>query len=172
MTTATSALFPQVIAHCSRFSMGYVLGLAQDIPSERWGDMAIANANHPAFIYAHLAIYPNRVFAMLGREELALEGPVDPELVGSGSICEPDGSIYPSKAEILPYFTERYEAAAALLETLQTEDLAVENPIEGGFREKFPTLGSAVSFMMNNHIMMHAGQVSTWRRAIGLGSLM
>ena len=45
--------------------MGYVLGLAQDIPSERWGEMAIANANHPAFIYAHLAIYPNRVFAML-----------------------------------------------------------------------------------------------------------
>ena len=89
-----------------------------------------------------------------------------------GSHESPGWTCSPDQAEILPYITERYEAATALIETLQTEDLAVENPIEGGFREKFPTLGSALSFMMNNHVMMHAGQVSTWRRAIGLGSLM
>ena len=101
-----------------------------------------------------------------------VDGPVDPETVGSGSECLSDASKYPTKDEILPYFTERYETVAAVIEGMSAEDLAAENPMEGRFRESFPTVGSAVAFMMNNHIMMHAGQVSAWRRSIGLGSVM
>ena len=43
--------------------------------------------------------------------------------------------------------------------------------MEGRFAEMLSTRGDAVSFMMNNHIMMHAGQVSFWCRAMGMGSL-
>ena len=172
MTTATTSLLPQVIAQGSRFSTFYALGLAEDIPEDRWGETTIPNSNHPAFNYAHLAVYPNRVLHMLGREDLVVDGPVDPETVGSGSECLSDASKYPTKDEILPYFTERYETVAAVIEGMSAEDLAAENPMEGRFRESFPTVGSAVAFMMNNHIMMHAGQVSAWRRSIGLGSVM
>jgi hypothetical protein len=38
-------------------------------------------------------------------------------------------------------------------------------------RERFPTVGAATNFLLNDHLMFHAGQVSAWRRAVGLGSV-
>ena len=172
MVAANSSLLAQTMVQGSRFSIFYAQGLAGDIPPDRWGEMAIPNSNHPAFNYAHLAIYPNKMFMLLGRNDLVLEPFFDPELVSAGSECKDDASIYPAKDEIMPYFTERYESVCGFVETLTADDLAAVNPMEGGFKDKFPTVGSAISFMMNNHIMMHAGQVSTWRRSIGLGSIM
>ncbi len=172
MTTATTSLLSQVMVQGSRFSLFYSQGLAEDVPADRWGETTTKNANHPAFNYAHLAIYPNKMFFLLGREDLIVEPAFDPALVDKDSECKDDASIYPTKDEIMPYFTERYEAICAFVETLSAEDLAVENPMEGGFKERFPTVGSAIAFMMNNHVMMHAGQISTWRRSIGLGSVM
>ena len=32
----------------------------------------------------------------------------------------------------------------------------------------FPLLGGRVLFMCNNHLMMHLGQISAWRRCMGL----
>jgi hypothetical protein len=34
----------------------------------------------------------------------------------------------------------------------------------------FPTIGGAVNFLLVGHVQMHLGQVSTWRRVMGLGS--
>ena len=172
MTSATSSLVAQTMVQGSRFSIFYAQGLAGDIPADRWAEMSIPNSNHPAFNYAHLAIYPNKMFALLGRDDLVVDPFFDSELVNAGSECKDDASIYPTKDEIMPYFTERYEAVCAYVETLTADELGVDNPMEGGFKEKFPTLGSAISFMLNNHIMMHAGQISAWRRSIGLGSAM
>jgi hypothetical protein len=36
--------------------------------------------------------------------------------------------------------------------------------------ERFPTLGSVHAFYCGGHIMMHLGQMSAWRRMMGLGS--
>ena len=48
--------------------------------------------------------------------------------------------------------------------------LAQENPIEG-FRSRAPTIGDAANFLMNSHAMFHLGQLSAWRRAMGLASI-
>ena len=53
-----------------------------------------------------------------------------------------------------------------------TETFAADNPMEGRMKEMFPTVGVAVNFLVNNHVMMHLGQISTWRRLMGLGSAM
>jgi hypothetical protein len=44
--------------------------------------------------------------------------------------------------------------------------------MEGRIKEIFPFVGLAINFMLNNHNMMHVGQVSAWRRAMGLPSVM
>ena len=66
---------------------------------------------------------------------------------------------------------ERYETIIGILPEVPAMVFSAANPMEGKFAEMLPTRGDAVSFMMNNHIMMHAGQVSFWRRAMGMGSL-
>jgi hypothetical protein len=42
----------------------------------------------------------------------------------------------------------------------------------GRMSEMLPTLGAAMMFMCGSHLQMHLGQVSSWRRAMGLGSAM
>ena len=156
----------------ARMSLHYALSLAEDIPSERWGESAIAGCSHPAFNYAHLAIYPNRMFAMLGREDLCIDLPFDPELVMPGAKCLEDASCYPGKDEVLKLMQEGYDAVIALVSSLDEEDFAAANPMGNRMAELFPSIGSMIAFMLNNHVMMHMGQVSAWRRAIGLGSAM
>ena len=63
----------------------------------------------------------------------------------------------------------RSQASSSAEPSVSTDVFARENPVEGRFREILPTVGGVVLFMLNNHVMMHAGQVSHWRRAMGLG---
>ena len=35
---------------------------------------------------------------------------------------------------------------------------------------RFPTKGAALGFYVGGHFMMHMGQLSAWRRAMGMGA--
>ena len=172
MTTSTPISFADVIVPGARISLNYAMGLASDIPAERWGESVIANCNHPAFNYAHLAIYPNRIFGMLDRDDLCLELPFDPELVMPGVECRTDASCYPGKDEAVALVQDGYNRIIDHMLTLDAEVFAADNTMGGRMTEMFPTMGAMFGFMLNNHVMMHMGQVSAWRRAIGLGSAM
>jgi hypothetical protein len=65
-----------------------------------------------------------------------------------------------------------YRKVAEVLPDVSDETFARDNPMEGRFREVFPKVGTAVNFLCTSHLMMHLGQISTWRRAIGLASAM
>ena len=172
MTTATSTSLGTIICQCSTYTLGYAEQLAADIPADRWNDHGMDGMNHPAFLYGHLAIYPNKVLAgFLGRADLVVPCPFDEAPLEQGQECLADAALYPTKDVVMPYFKERYETVLGILPDIAPEIFAMPNPLGGGFAERLPTCGAAVNFMMNNHIMMHAGQVSHWRRAIGLGSL-
>ncbi|MAC18398.1 MAG: hypothetical protein CMJ23_01755 [Phycisphaerae bacterium] len=173
MSTSTDSLFISSIAPAAQMSLGYALLLATDIPEDRWADSVVTGMNHPAFLYGHLGSYSNRILAgFLGREDLVTELPYDGELVKAGAECLDDPSLYPGRDVVLPYFQQGYETVIGVLPEISPDVLAAENPAEGRFREMLPTVGAAVNFMLNNHVMMHAGQISHWRRAIGLGPVM
>jgi folate-binding protein YgfZ len=63
------------------------------------------------------------------------------------------------------------DAACAYVRTLDDAVFARENPNEK-VRSRFPTVGTAIAFMLTSHVMMHFGQVSAWRRCYGLPSAM
>lgn len=172
MSTSTDSLLITSVIPAAQMSLGYALLLSQDIPDDRWADSVVKGMNHPAFLYGHLGSYSNRMLAFMGREDLATEVPYDAELVAGGSECVDDASLYASREVVLPYFKQGYETVMAALPEVPDEVFAAENPVEGRFREMLPTIGAALNFMLNNHVMMHAGQISHWRRAIGLGPVM
>ena len=68
-------------------------------------------------------------------------------------------------------FFERQRRAIEAFRGTTDAALAAENPAEGRFKEMFPTVGGAVAFLLGGHVAMHLGQVSTWRRVMGLGSV-
>ena len=48
--------------------------------------------------------------------------------------------------------------------------VAKGNPAEGRMKELFPTIGAVSAFLLSGHQMSHFGQISAWRRFVGLGS--
>ncbi len=169
MGKISAALLPP-----ARMAMGYADALLKDIRPQDFARFAKSvSANHPAFCYGHLAIYPDRFLELLGRADVARIDPVYNELFGAGKECkdDPAGTIYPPMEAIIARFKQRHEAALAILTETTDDELEKQNPSEQG-RTRLPTMANVAAFYFGPHVMMHLGQVSTWRRMMGLGSAM
>ena len=171
MSTTMTTSAADLIVPAARMSLDYLMSLTKDVSADRWADNTVESMNHPAFLFGHLAIYPNRVLGgFIERPDLVIECPFDEKAVAQGAECLPDASLYPTMDVVVPFLQERYDAVINALPDVAPERWAAENPAGGRFTELLPTVGAAVNFMLGPHIMMHAGQMSHWRRAMGLGS--
>jgi hypothetical protein len=168
---ATSTLTTDIMLAPLRRTIGYAELLVKDIPAADFGHMPHPRMNHPAFCIGHLSLYPNRLFGMIGRPDLVVEKAGWEDLFKAGTACVEQDGRYPAKDELVNHYMERYNAIALALPEVADETLAAETPNER-LRSFFPTIGVAANFMLNNHNMMHLGQISAWRRAMGLPSVM
>lgn len=181
MTTGqTTMTMGELLTITTGRTMGLAKGLltgidAKDFARQPKSDGKTVDTNHPAFVYGHLALYPARVMGMLGMDASDIACPESYNtLFAAGVKCEDDpaGTKYPPMAEIVARFDTAY---ARLNEVVKgVDDAALAAPIQGNdrYREVFGTVGGAASFMMHDHLMFHLGQVSAWRRMMGLGSAM
>ena len=133
------------------------------------------DCNHPVFVYGHLAIYPQMIMKMLGQEPGDTVVPASyKDLFMHGIECKDDvdGSIYPSLDEVVEHCTRSYAALIAFAKEADDELLVKDIEDNEGFREAFGTNGGMILFLIHDHPMFPFGQVSTWRRAMGLKSAM
>lgn len=162
----------QFLANNLRLALGYADGLAKDIPADKFAFKPHPTINHPAWCMGHLALYPDRAFGgLLGRTDLVHANEKFTKLFEPGSKCLDDASIYPSKDEIMKELRDRH---AVMLDYLATvDDEVFQRPTaHERYAARFPQIGCALHFLFANHIMMHLGQISSWRRCIGLPSVM
>lgn len=139
----------------------------------RFGSTVITT-NHPVFVYGHLAIYPKRMLELVGKDPSAVTAPESyTQLFAAGVECvdDVDGKVYPKLDEVAANFFAWSNIAMESLAGVGDDVLARENPNEKS-RASFPTVGGVVFFLLNNHPMMHMGQVSAWRRCVGLPAAM
>jgi len=137
-----------------------------------WGLGGIEiNTNHAAWNYGHLATYFSMVIESCGlKPEAAALAPAGfKEIFQDGTNCvdDPAGTTYPPMEKILSTFFKAYDAALAALEKADDKVLAAA-PTDEKIRANWKTNGARAMFLMTNHVAMHMGQVSTWRRAMGL----
>ncbi len=128
------------------------------------------DANHPAWVFGHLATYPAKVAGTVGLDGSKLAPPANfDELFKDGTPCQDDatGSIYPAMAVITGAFFQAHDGLFEVLGGIDDAKLIQPTPDEKA-RLRFPLVGGRLLFMCNNHIMMHLGQISTWRRCLGL----
>lgn len=170
MTTYAQLLVPAVKAIYS-----YGERLLSGIDSSQFARMPkagsdVINVNHPAFNYGHLALYPLRAATVANIEKSGLELPENfPALFTRGVECkdDPEGDIYPSMEEIVSVYKTVHQRLIERLPLLTDEALAQINP-EEGTRERFPTVGALVIYLLTAHHGTHLGQISGWRRCFGL----
>lgn len=162
------------IADTLRLTLKYAEILLKDVTPETFGRFATADgkaieSNHPAFIYGHLSLYAHRVMAELGK-------PVDDvpegfeENFAKGCVCkdDADGSL-PEMKTITEYFFKSWKGVLEVLRETDDETYLQATTSEG-MKDRFPTLGSVHNFYCGGHNMLHLGQMSAWRRMMGLGS--
>jgi len=179
MPTDTTSMFLQSLLPAAKLGIGLGEMLAKDIPADKFVRFLTNNgekivANHPAYAIGHLAIYPAKIAGFLGADastfaKLEKWVPVLEQDIECHD--DADGSIYPGKDAILDAYVSGYTGILDIVANTDESVFAQENPFEKA-RDRFPTIGVMTSFMLTSHVMFHLGQVSTWRRCMGLGSVM
>ena len=141
----------------------------------RWaapGDEQVIS-NHGAFVLGHLSIYAPIIVKQLRGDPTTINPSERFVAVFSKDAqCQDDplGTIYPPQEEIVERFFAGYRAALATLRESDDEAMRQPNLTGGRSTELFPTVGSLLAFYAGGHVMLHLGQMSAWRRMLGLSA--
>ena len=170
--TTTTLSFGQTVSGGAKIMLGLTDMLLDGITQDTFGKKPEGvDCNSPAFIFGHLAIYPDMVIQMLGGDAKIDEKYEALFKHGVDCVDDPNNETYPPMDEIVDRFKTRFTAALEALEKADTEAINKENPMES-MRDRFPTVGGISEFLLNGHTAFHLGQLSTWRRCMGLGHAM
>ena len=150
------------------FLVNFCRMLLADITDERMAEQPVAGVNHPAWILGHLAWAADGTVEKLGGAK-ALSGQWA-ALFGAGSQPSASRALYPSKDELLRTLEQSYRDLRQKSATADPEQLSrpTTNPRA---KEALPTLQEMVAFLLTGHVGIHLGQLSSWRRMIGLPPL-
>ena len=121
--------------------------------------------NHPAWVVGHLTHACQLLGSVIG---LPAWLPSDwAERFGTGSVPAADAGLYETKSDALAILREaqaRITRAAAGL-----DDCRLDEPFpDESYRAVFPTIRHALTQVLVGHTANHIGQLSVWRRAMGL----
>jgi hypothetical protein len=145
--------------------MQYCRTLLADITDERMAEQPVPGVNHPAWVLGHLAWTADGTLEKLGGQK-ALPAAWG-ALFGAGSKTSASRGDYPPKDELLRAVEQSYQQLRQKAATASPEQLSrpTTNPRA---KEALPTLREMVAFLLSGHMGVHLGQLSSWRRMIGL----
>jgi|SRR6516225_9997281 hypothetical protein len=147
------------------FLMQYCRMLLAEITDERMTEQPMAGVNHPAWILGHLAWTADGTLEKLGGEKVlpALWATI----FGAGSKPSVSRGDYPPKGELSRAVEQSYEHLRQKAATTSREQLSrpTTNPRA---KQVLPTLKEMVAFVLSGHLGVHLGQLSSWRRMIGM----
>jgi hypothetical protein len=147
------------------FLMQYCRMLVGDILDERMAEQPLVGINHPAWILGHLAWTADGSLAMLGAPKtLPTEWAT---LFGAGSKPSAERGVYPSKDNLLRAVEQGYQQVRQRAASAGPEQLS-RPTTSPRVKEALPTLNEMVAFLLSGHMGVHLGQLSSWRRMIGL----
>ena len=119
-------------------------------------------ANHATWQMGHLA---NSVRNMVTTCDPAVAFPFeDDPRFGKSKASIDDPSFFPGKAELLGRFDQAMDTAAAWVAKLSDAELAKPTPER--IRAFAPTVGN-IAILLGSHPLMHIGQFTVTRRALG-----
>jgi phosphinothricin acetyltransferase len=121
--------------------------------------------NHPAWTIGHLVYSCQTIGGELGLSAWLSDD--WEQRFGTGSTPVADAAAYPSKATLLGALGDGKERVVAALVSLGETGLARSLP-DVRYRERFPTIGHAVTHILSGHTALHLGQLTVWRWAMGL----
>ncbi|MGC8625847.1 MAG: DinB family protein [Phycisphaerae bacterium] len=142
------------------------LKLVADLTDDQMTLQPAPKTNHPAWVLGHLLLSEGTCLALLGGTAPILDANWK-EIYGSGSTPVADKSKYKPQKFYLDHLADVREQIITRLKTIKPEDLAKPHP-DPTRRQRFPTIGHTIFMYGTWHEGYHAGQLSAWRRVLGL----
>ncbi|MEM1353614.1 MAG: DinB family protein [Planctomycetota bacterium] len=142
----------------------YGLKLTDGLTPPQFVEQPAGEMNHPAWVLSHLTTYHRVIDVII--QGLPLQDPADEEF-GMKSKPEPDPDRYAKPGELRELFEAGHRQIA---DRIREQGPAVFNqplPLER-WRTWLPTTSAVIANLMVWHETLHLGQLSSWRRAMGL----
>ncbi len=157
-----------IVLKSNTLLLQYARMLLADIPDERLTEQPLPGVNHPAWILGHLALSTEMTLTSLGAAKT-----LPPDWAGKfgpGSKLSAARGDYPAREELLRAFEEGFARVRQRAAAATPEQLARPST-NAGMKEFLPTVGDGVVFALTGHLAGHLGQLSAWRRMIGVPPL-
>ena len=155
----------QTVLDIFKFQRGYLSLLLDDVSDERMAQQTGGIVNHPAWQIGHLTMVMDNFTGMLGGKKTLDESWT--QRFGPGSKPIGDRKAYPAKRDLLEAFDDRRAALTEAFKRAPAEKLNEPNPVARA-AELMPTVGKMLCFIMLTHEGTHLGQLSAWRKAMGM----
>ncbi len=162
-------LMNESIVALNSFNRQYLHRLIDSIADPELDATFGAGSHSARWILAHLAIAVDYGFKQV---DMPFVAPKDWHAAyGPGSEAGSDAKLRPTKAELLKFIDENYvklcivslDADKAKLSVAHTVPLLYDTPVK--------SKGDLLNHILTTHFASHLGQLSSWRRLIGLPPL-
>lgn len=138
--------------------------MVADIQADQFGHQPIAKINTPAWITGHLAIASDFGLKCLGMPPAF---PADwHQQFGPGS--DPAAVTITDKELLIREFIVGHERFLEHLPRANADSMAGLHGIPMEILNDIPQVGDLVAHLLTSHEWFHLGQLSTWRRIMGL----
>ena len=153
------------------FVLDYCHKLAEGIEENDMAHQPLAGINPPVWVLGHLAICTDYAAMLLG---LSKDCPEEwHRRFGPGSTPPRSDEPRPKKDKLLYAIDRGHERVSHAAERATPERMRETHAVDLAFlRESLTTVGELVAHLMTTHPAFHLGQLSTWRRANGLPSVL
>lgn len=157
------------VLHSFRYGLDFLREQVADVAAADMVAQPGGIKNHPAWVIGHLTY----TCQMLGGAVAGINEwlPADwAARYGTGSVPVADPAAYEPKPELLARLADAQARLAAAVARLH--DAALDAPFpDPSLHEVFPTVRHALTQVLVGHAAFHIGQVSAWRRAMGLPAM-
>ncbi|HEX8522796.1 MAG TPA: DinB family protein [Tepidisphaeraceae bacterium] len=154
--------------HSFRYAMDYLREQVADVGDEQMAQQPRGLANHAAWTLGHVIFSCQLLGEVVGvKPWLADEWTT---LFGTDSVPSSDAAAYPSRAALLAQLDAAQRRLIAGVEALSAAQIDAPFP-DPAYHDVFPTVRHALTQVMVGHVAHHVGQLTAWRKALGLPRL-
>ena len=155
----------KTVIHSFNYSLDYLVEQLADVSEAAMTVQPGGLLNHPSWTIGHLTFVLHMIGGVVGVRSCLPE--TFPRLFGPGSTPENDRGSYDSKDEAIRRLRELQFLVTEAISKVEDDFLDQRFPDEA-YLEVFPTIRHALTQVLTGHTAFHVGQISMWRRAMGL----
>jgi hypothetical protein len=156
------------VLHSLNYSLNFLAEQVEDVDAADMAAQPAGITNHPSWTIGHLI----HVLQLIGTV-IGIQRTLPPEWIvryGPGSKPVADITVYETKEDLIALLLEsRIRLAEAVSEL---DDSPLDQPFpDPAYLDVFPTVRHALNQVLVGHTAFHIGQLSVWRKAMGLPAI-